>query len=197
MLATDGSDPVQVSPSGDSGRSHFPLYLSDGRLVYVTEHITPGQAWTDFWAVRPGGSEPRQALLEDVQVQGPFSLSGDAQWLLFSSPRGGNFDVYRVPLSPEGKEAMKVRSAETEPSPGLVAHVAQVAQGAPAGQASPVPTSASGGSPPSGGEETGPSAPPYLPALVGLVVVWLAIEATLRVRRARRRSAGAARGRER
>ena len=53
MRSDDGSDQVKVSVDDPSGRSHFPVYLADGRLAYVTEHINPGQSWTDVWAVRP------------------------------------------------------------------------------------------------------------------------------------------------
>jgi Tol biopolymer transport system component len=95
MRASDGGDLQRVSPESEAGSSHFPIYLADGRLLYVTEHITPGQAWTDIWAVPPGGQQ-RQPLMQDVQAQGPFAISADGQWLLFFSPRGGNFDIYRV-----------------------------------------------------------------------------------------------------
>jgi Tol biopolymer transport system component len=177
MRASDGGDLTRVSPDGDLGSSHFPIYLADGRLLYITEHVTPGQAWTNIWAVRPGSDEPRQAVAQDVQAQGPFAISADGQWLLFSSPRGGNFDVYRVPLTAEGREAMKVRSGETEPSPALHARLASQAD-APSGgvQASP---------------QTNPrviatvSAPLFLGAAGSLVVLWLAVEG---VRWSRRRS---------
>jgi len=137
MLAADGSDPVRVSPSSDAGSSHFPVYLADGRLLYVTEHVTPGQAWTDVWAVRPGTGEPREALMQDVQAQGPFEFSSDGEWLLFSSPRGGNFDVYRVPLTPDGKDAMKIRSGDTEPAAGLAARAHEAAAARAAGAVTP------------------------------------------------------------
>jgi hypothetical protein len=191
IRASDGGDAVRVSPEGDLGSSHFPIYLADGRLLYVTEHITPGQAWTDIWSVRPGSNEPRQALAQDVQAQGPFAISSDGQWLLFSSPRGGNFDVYRVPLTDEGKEAMKVRSGETVPSPALHARLApsagtatdaqtgaptnpQVAAtvAAPAAQSQPDPESPS-------------PAPYFLLAAGSLVVLWLGVEG---IRWSRRRS---------
>ena len=210
MLAADGSDPVRVSPSSDAGSSHFPVYLADGRLLYVTEHVTPGQAWTDVWAVRPGTGEPREALMQDVQAQGPFEFSSDGQWLLFSSPRGGNFDVYRVPLTPEGKDAMKIRSGDTEPAAGLAAraHEAATARAAastpaasgqaPAGNAQvsaggpqtalaavPAPSEPAAAAAP-GGSAAGPAMLGAAGVLIGL---WLLVEGLRWSRRQRRKGA--------
>ena len=177
LRASDGGDAVKISPAQDTGRSHFPTYLADGRLVYVTEHVTPGVAWTDVWTVLPSGSGQPQPLLEDVQAQGPFAFSSDGQWMAFSSPRGGNFDLYRVPLNQEGREAMKVRSADTEPSPALLARAAS--QGA-----SPASVSAPG----AGGTVLDqPALPYYLAALGGLAGLWLAVEGVLWQRRRSRR----------
>ncbi len=191
MRAVDGADAVRVSPDGGPGRSHFPTYFPDGRLMYVTEHVTPGRAWTDVWVAPNGGGQPRP-VLEDVQAQGPFAFSQDGQWMLFASPRGGNFDIYRVPLNVDGKEAMKVKSAATEPAPslhppaveqrpvGAGATVEQRPVEAPAAVAAPaVPE---------------PARPAYaLPLLVlgGLVALWLGVEGLIRVRRRSRRTARA------
>jgi Tol biopolymer transport system component len=195
MRASDGGDLQRISPEAEAGSSHFPIYLADGRLLYVTEHITPGQAWTDIWSVRPDGAEPRQPLMQDVQAQGPFAISADGQWLLFSSPRGGNFDIYRVPLTTEGQEAMKVRSGETEPSPALLAKQASQAgpqMGAQANAQAGAQTnaqvvatvSAPPGQPGTSQPATSP-APYFLFGAGGLVAMWLAIEG---VRWSRRRS---------
>jgi Tol biopolymer transport system component len=203
MRASDGGDAQRVSPEADASGSHFPIYLADGRLLYVTEHVTPGQAWTDVWSVRPDGSEPRQPVMQDVQAQGPFAISADGQWLLFASPRGGNFDIYRVPINDEGKDAMKVRSGETEPAPSLHAKLAGQA-GSQAGAQAAAPAAGPSGqagnaqvistppsltAPPGALSETSqpsPSAAPYLLlAAGGLVALWLAVEG---VRWSRRRS---------
>src|SRR5258707_2640722 len=148
MRSDDGTDQQKVSHDDPTGRSHFRLYLSDGRLAYVTEHINPGQSWTDIWAVTPGNGQAPAALLQDVQVQGPFEFSPDGQRLLFSSPRNGNFDVYVATLDAAGKDALKRLSSETELAPALAAagHPAglatsagstQVPVGAPAVQPAP------------------------------------------------------------
>lgn len=195
VRATDGGDAVRVSPDGDLGSSHFPIYLADGRLLYVTEHVTPGQAWTDIWSVRPGTSEPRQAIAQDVQAQGPFAISADGQWLLFSSPRGGNFDVYRVPLTDEGKEAMKVRSGETVPSPALHARLASSTANPPATQndsqviPQPAATVSAPGAQPAPSPDTPSTAPYFLLAAGSIVVLWLTVEGIRWSRqRARRRA---------
>jgi Tol biopolymer transport system component len=169
MRASDGGDEVKVSPDGDTGRSHFPVYLSDGRLIYVTEHVTPGRAWTDVWVVPATGTQAREEVLEDVQAQGPFSFSTDGQWILFSSPRGGNFDVYRVPLNTDGKEALKVKSGDTEPSPALMARVAA--------QAAPTPPMLSGQ--PATSDTSQPSLPIFLSAIGGLAAIWVVVEVVL------------------
>lgn len=182
LLAADGTDARKMSPNGDPSRSHFPIYLPDGQLLYVTEHVTPGRAWTDVWALDPGSPGTPREILREVQAQGPFAFSGDGQWLAFASPRSGNFEIYRVRLDEEGKASLQVKSGETEPSPALVArggHPAELPafQGAPAD----TPDRDSGASGPAGLQ-------PYLLAGFGVLVVsWLGIELLIRSRRRARR----------
>src|SRR5215471_3204104 len=121
MRSDDGTDQVKISHDDPSGRSHFPIYMPDGRVVYVTEHINPGQSWTDIWATTPGDGQAPTPLLQDVQVQGPFEFSPDGQKLSFSSPRNGNFDIYVATLDDAGKDALKRLSSETELAPALAA----------------------------------------------------------------------------
>ncbi len=195
MRSDDGTDQVKVSVDDPSGRSHFPMYLADGRLAYVTEHINPGQSWTDIWAITPGTQQP-VALLRDVQVQGPFDFSPDGQKLLFSSPRNGNFDIYVATLDASGKEALKKLSSETELAPALSAagHPAGAstpgkpttsAQAAPAAAAQPVVQQVA-----SGPNETGFLATvisPYVLTLGGLAVMWLLVEGVMITRRRSKR----------
>src|SRR6266852_5009317 len=125
----DGSKAVQMTKGLASENKsqctfacHMASWSPDGsRLAYVTEHINPGQSWTDIWAVTPGSTQQPVALLQDVQVQGPFDFSPDGQKLLFSSPRNGNFDIYVATLDASGKEALKKLSSETELAPALAA----------------------------------------------------------------------------
>jgi len=207
MRSDDGSDPIKESHDDPTGRSHFPLYLSDGRLAYVTEHVNPGQSWTDIWAVAAGSGQQPVALLQDVQVQGPFEFSPDGERLLFSSPRNGNFDIYVADLAQGGKDAMKRLSSETELAPALAA------AGHPAGlstssggqtQASTAATPAAAGAatqPSSAAPVAAPATSqsqtdngilpgglsPYILALGGLALIWIGVEGVMVARRRTRR----------
>ena len=108
MAALAGSAaPTAISPEGE--RSHFPVFLEDGRLVYVTEHVSQEQSYTDLWTVGPDPGTAREALAEGVQAQGPFALRADGVELLFASPRDGNFEIYAVTLDEAGKAALAER----------------------------------------------------------------------------------------
>jgi TolB protein len=195
MRSDDGTDAVKVSHDDPTGRSHFPLYLADGRVAYVTEHINPGQSWTDIWAMTPGSAAQPTALLQNVQVQGPFEFSPDGQRLVFSSPRNGNFDIYVATLDAAGKDAMKRISSETELAPALAnaghpAGLATSASATPVAAAAPAPTvpqSVAQNEPgilPSG-------ISPYVLALGGLAVAWMLVEGvTIARRRRRKRGSG-------
>lgn len=108
-LAAAGTAPTRISPDGE--RSHFPVFLADGRLVYVTEHISQDQSYTDLWTVMPEASTEREAFAERVQAQGPFALRHDGQELLFASPRSGNFQIYAVTLDDAGRAALAERQS--------------------------------------------------------------------------------------
>jgi Tol biopolymer transport system component len=204
MRSDDGTDQQKVSVDDPTGRSHFPEYLADGRLAYVTEHINPGQSWTDIWAITPGTSQAPSPLVQDIQVQGPFEISPDEQKLMFASPRNGNFDIYVASLDDAGKNALKTLSGQTDLSPALAA------AGHPAGLSTTgqsTPTTGQSTSPPSGnavvsqpvasGPTTGASSTetgilpdgisPYVVALAGLALVWAGVEGVMIARRRRRR----------
>jgi Tol biopolymer transport system component len=183
MRSDDGTDQVQASLDDPTGRSHFPMYLGDGRLAYVTEHINPGQSWTDIWAVTPGGNQPPAPLLQAVQVQGPFEFTPDGQKLVFASPRNGNFDIYVATLDAGGREALKKVSSDTELAPALAAagHPAGVSTSAQAAPAAPDATAGRPGMLPDG-------VGPYAVALGGLTVIWFLVEGVMIARtRTRRR----------
>jgi Tol biopolymer transport system component len=173
MRASDAGDLQRISPDGRTGSSHFPAYLPDGRLLYVTEHITPGRAWTDVWAVRPDAPGPPQPLLQDVQAQGPFDFSSDGSAMLFASPRGGNFDIYSVELNDAGKQALKDAPTAPQAAPAPAPAVEAAQPGPPV--ATPAPP-----------VERGPGANLYLLALMGLGLVWGAVELMVFSRRRRR-----------
>jgi Tol biopolymer transport system component len=99
-----------ISPVGE--RSHFPVFLADGRLVYVTETVTAVQSYTDLWIVDPSiTSSARVELAQNVQAQGPFEFNKDGTELLFFSPRTGNFEIYSVTLDAAGKAALAEKAA--------------------------------------------------------------------------------------
>lgn len=211
MRSDDGTDQQKVSVDDPTGRSHFPEYLADGRLAYVTEHINPGQSWTDIWAMTPGSNQAPTPLLQDIQVQGPFEISPDGQKLLFASPRNGNFDIYVANMDQAGQDALKTLSSQTDLSPALAnaGHPAGLStQGQSSGSSGSSGASASGQ--PAAGSAAATSAQPaaasvpqnttanepgilpggispYLLALGALAVVWAAVEGVMIARRRTRR----------
>jgi hypothetical protein len=200
MRSDDGTDQVKASVDDPTGRSHFPMYMADGRLAYVTEHINPGQSWTDIWAITPGSPQQPVALLQDVQVQGPFDFSPDGQKLLFSSPRNGNFDIYVATLDASGKEALKKLSSETELAPALAAagHPAGLStSGKATTSAQAAPAAVQPGVQPgiqpvaaATPNETGilpAGISPYVLALGGLAVIWVLVEGVMITRRRSKR----------
>jgi Tol biopolymer transport system component len=99
-----------ISP--DDEKSHFPVFLADGRIVYVSEHVSATQSYTDLWIVDPNDTAAaRTELAQNVQAQGPFEFNKDGTELLFFSPRTGNFEIYAVTLDAAGKAALAEKAA--------------------------------------------------------------------------------------
>jgi Tol biopolymer transport system component len=110
MASLTTGSPTPISPIDE--RSHFPVFLADGRIVYVTEHVTPNQSYTDLWIVDPNNtSAARTELAQNIQLQGPFEFNKDGTELLFFSPRSGNFEIYSVTLDAAGKAALAEKAA--------------------------------------------------------------------------------------
>jgi Tol biopolymer transport system component len=109
MASLTAGSPTPISPVDE--KSHFPVFLADGRIVYVTEHVTANQSYTDLWIVDPNNSAARTELAENVQAQGPFEFNKDGTELLFFSPRSGNFEIYSVTLDAAGKAALAEKAA--------------------------------------------------------------------------------------
>ena len=104
-MGSDGANPRQLI--ADAEHNHFPWFLADGRLGFITEHITSSSAWTDAWAY-DFQSEQRVRLHEQMSLQGPMEWSNDNTKLVFHSPRGGNFDIYLIDLNaPGGMDALQ------------------------------------------------------------------------------------------
>ena len=192
MRSDDGTDRQRVSHDDPTGRSHFPTYLADGRIAYVTEHISPGESFTDVWAVTPGASQAPTPLLQAVQVQGPFEFSPDLQKVLFASPRNGSFDIYEATLDASGKEALKQASGTTELAPALVAagHPTQLPLPQAATRAQPATAAQAASGPAASTSAATPvqdSVSPYFVALGGLAATWAIVEG-VRIARRRRRT---------
>lgn len=97
----DGANAQSIVEDGET--NHFPWFLPDGRLAFITEYVPPdyGGAWTNAWAydLRTG---QRTLLQEFMSMQGPMDWSPDRTLILFHSPRAGNFDTFLINLNAPG-----------------------------------------------------------------------------------------------
>lgn len=98
------NDPQAITPDGE--RSHFPTFLASGQVLYITEHLSLDQSWTDLWRQDPAAGAQRDQIAQGILAQGPFEFSKDGSQLLFASPRSGNFEIYAVTLDDAGKAAL-------------------------------------------------------------------------------------------
>jgi Tol biopolymer transport system component len=107
LMRADGSEAHAVIDDGET--NHFPWFLADGRLAFITEYVPPryGDAWTNAWAYDLKTGE-RSLLQEFMSMQEPVAWNSDLSKLLFASPRNGNFDIYLIDLNaPGGMDALK------------------------------------------------------------------------------------------
>jgi Tol biopolymer transport system component len=104
MSAVQPGTPTAITPDGE--RSHWPVFLSNGQILYITEHLSLDQTWTDLWLQKPDTTTQRDQFAQGILAQGPFEFSSDGQQLLFASPRSGNFEIYAVTLDDAGKAAL-------------------------------------------------------------------------------------------
>ena len=102
VMRRDGSEARPVVADGET--NHFPWFLADGRLAYITEYVPPKYdgAWTNAWAFDiPTGQ--RTLLQGRMSMQGPVDFSADGTQILFHSPRGAaGFDVYMIDVTAPG-----------------------------------------------------------------------------------------------
>jgi Tol biopolymer transport system component len=101
IMRAYGSDAQSVIEDGET--NHFPWFLPDGRLAFITEYAPPnyGGAWTDAWAYDLK-TRNRTLLQEFMSMQGPIDWSGDYSQVLFHSPRRGDLDAYLINLKAPG-----------------------------------------------------------------------------------------------
>jgi Tol biopolymer transport system component len=117
LARSDGSDAKQIIANNEN--NHLPWFLPDGRLGYITEHVTSNRAWTDAWAFDLNTKQP-ELLQEKMSPQGPIEWSKDHTKLLFHSPRSGNFDIYLIDTTvPGGIDALRGQAVPIQLAPGL------------------------------------------------------------------------------
>ncbi len=107
MMRADGSDAQAIIDDGET--NHFPWFLVDGRLAFITEYVPPkyGAAWTNAW-VYDLKTRERTLIQEFMCMQGPVDWSADNSKIVFSSPRNGRFDIYLIDLNaPGGQDELR------------------------------------------------------------------------------------------
>lgn len=116
-VPSQGGNPSPVIDNGED--NHFPWFMADGRMGYITEHVSPLQSWTDAWIY--DFKSGRQTLFQaEMAMQGPFEWSADYKKVLFHSPRSGNFEIYMIDLTAPGG----VQVLQGTPMPAQLAAVA-------------------------------------------------------------------------
>lgn len=107
IMRADGTDAREIVNDGET--NHFPWFLKDGRLAFITEYVPPKYeaAWTNLW-LYDTTTKQRTLVQEFMSMQEPVAWSADLSKLLFASPRNGNFDIYLIDLNaPDGVAAMR------------------------------------------------------------------------------------------
>lgn len=116
MMRADGDQTRCIVEDGET--NHFPWFLPDGRLAYITEYVPPryGGAWTNAWAYDLKTGQ-RALIQEFMAMQGPMDWNLDGSKILFHSPRAGSFDAYLIDLrAPEGLAVLQGTPVPTKPS---------------------------------------------------------------------------------
>ncbi len=107
IMRRDGSEARSIIDDGET--NHFPRFLADGRLAYVTEYVPPkyGAAWTNLWTCELKSGQ-RTPVYQFMSMQEPVAWNSDLSKLAFASPRNGHFDIYLIDVNaPGGLEALR------------------------------------------------------------------------------------------
>lgn len=105
MMDADGTDRVNLTadPSGDFS----PIWSSDGSRIYFVSTRTGVRR---VYQTDPSGGPPQPVTDSTKWVQS-VAASPDGKWLVYSSRRGEQYDLYGIPLrdgSPSGAEQLIV-----------------------------------------------------------------------------------------
>lgn len=106
MMRSDGTNAQKIIDDGET--NHFPWFLPDGQLAFITEYVPPkyNRAWTNLWRYDQKTGE-RILAQEFMSMQEPVAWNADLTKLVFASPRNGNFDIYLIDLNATGgKDAL-------------------------------------------------------------------------------------------
>ena len=126
IVGVDGSNPHSLADSHadplGGKHHHFPTWTQDGKLLFLSEHITDRQEpVNDVWVMDADGNNAT-VLFPDIPHGGPFYWSPDGSaTIAFHSPRAGNFDIYLVVL---GQEELPVVESSAPTEAAVVEEVA-------------------------------------------------------------------------
>jgi len=88
---TDGQH-IFSAPSGS--HSHFPLWATDGKFIYVVQGSLPDKM--DIWRITPAGGSAEQVTRHQGNVSHPIFLDGRTMMYLASSADGGGPWLYSM-----------------------------------------------------------------------------------------------------
>lgn len=180
VVGADGGNAQPLAHEDDGHEhKHFPQWLPDGRLLYLTEYTNDRQEpVNDVWVADADGDNAA-LLFAGIPHGGPLEFKPDDDaTIAFHSPRAGNFDIYTTVL---GEEA-PAPAERARPTEAVPAEVTAVSAPEPTGQAeaapAPEPTAVAG---PTATRSAGlpgrPLAAAVLAALAlgsGLLIIYLA-----------------------
>ncbi len=98
-MERDGSQPRVIASDENFFDYHYgrtfgyPTASPDGRWVFFRSHRS---GWINYWAVSPGGGEPRQLAPQEADQEGG-DWSPDGQWFAYTSNTNGTADLRIVP----------------------------------------------------------------------------------------------------